>query len=239
MIEKAKQALNKTRCPGGKAKIRRDAAKRTLRTQKSSGRAVQKAGQKAGQTTRGSQTWIPFASYCTTGQFMDLENGYKRHCSPTAAVNVVRTLEKGLEKRQVPNESSDDMFLRFAGIGRRTRIYWNQHVLGHFGGTSNFLTGIFLRSCLRAEGFGKNVRVRIHPWTTADAVERALEEGAIILLQVYHHPKYKNHHMLCYACRRTDAGEREYLLADGWKPGPLWVDERALGHGHFLTINPA
>ena len=96
MIDKAKQALNKTRCPGGKAKIRRDAAKRTLRAKKSPGRAVQTAG----QTTRGSQTWIPFASYCTTGQFMDLENGYKRHCSPTAAVNVVRTLEKGLEKRE-------------------------------------------------------------------------------------------------------------------------------------------
>lgn len=167
---------------------------------------------------------------------MDLENGYKRHCSPTAAVNIVRTLQKGTEKTRRANESSDEMFLRFANIGRRTRIYWNQDVLGHFGGTSNFLTGIFLRSCLRSEGLGKRVRVRFHPWITANGVEKALEQGSIVLLQVYHHPKYKNHHMLCYASRRGGAGEREFLLADGWKPGPLWVDDKTLGHGHFLTI---
>ena len=169
---------------------------------------------------------------------MDLENGYKRHCSPTAAVNIVRTLKKCLEANRRPNESSDEMFLQFAEIGRRTHIYWNQDILGHFGGTSNFLTGIFLRSCLRAAGLKKRVRVRFHPWITADAVERALEHGSIVLLQVYRHPKYKNHHMLCYACRRTDAGEREFLLADGWKPGPLWVDSKTIGHGHYLTIRP-
>lgn len=231
MINKANQILNNRRHPGGKkAPRRRDASDRPLREQKSPDRA--------GQLNRGSQQWIPFASYCTTGQFMDLENGYKRHCSPTAAVNIVRTLKKCLEANRRPNESSDEMFLQFAEIGRRTHIYWNQDILGHFGGTSNFLTGIFLRSCLRAAGLKKRVRVRFHPWITADAVERALEHGSIVLLQVYRHPKYKNHHMLCYACRRTDAGEREFLLADGWKPGPLWVDSKTIGHGHYLTIRP-
>lgn len=231
MIDKAKQALNKKRRPGGKdISRRRDASKRPIRAQKSP--------DKAGQIKGGSEEWIPFASYCTTGQFMDLENGYKRHCSPTAAVNIVRTLQRRLEQKRVPNESSDDMFLRFAEIGRRTRIYWNKEILGRFGGTSNFLTGIFVRSCLRSEGLGGRARVRFYPWISPDGVERALERGAIVLLQVYHHPKYKNHHMLCYACRRTDAGDREFLLADGWKPGPLWVDEKSIGHGHFLTIRP-
>ena len=131
-----------------------------------------------------------------------------------------------------------DMFLQFAEIGRRTRIYWNQDFLGHFGGTSNFLTGIFVRSCLRAAGLGGKVRVRFHPWITPDAVEKALQEGSIVLLQVYRHPTYKNHHMLCYACRETDTKGREFLLADGWKPAPLWVDGKTLGHGHFLTIRP-
>ena len=169
----------------------------------------QKSPDRAGQLNRGSQQWI-----------------------------IVRTLKKCLEDNRRPNESSDEMFLQFAEIGRRTHIYWNQDILGHFGGTSNFLTGIFLRSCLRVAGLKKRVRVRFHPWITADAVERALEHGSIVLLQVYRHPKYKNHHMLCYACRRTDAGEREFLLADGWKPGPLWVDSKTIGHGHYLTIRP-
>lgn len=232
MIDKAKQVLNKTGRPGssGTKTGRRDASVHPVRNAGSPDRPA--------EMKRGSETWIPFASYCTTGQFMDLENGYKRHCSPTAAVNIVRTLQRGLEKRRRANEGSDEMFLRFANIGRRTRIYWNQDVLGHFGGTSNFLTGIFLRSCLRSEGLGKRVRVRFHPWITANGVEKALEQGAIVLLQVYHHPKYKNHHMLCYAARRAASGEREFLLADGWKPGPLWVDDKTLGHGHFLTIAP-
>lgn len=231
MINKANQILNSRRHPGGrKAPGRRDSAKHAGRAKKNP--------DSAGQIKEGSRQWIPFASYCTTGQFMDLENGYKRHCSPTAAVNIVRTLKKRLDKESRPNESSDGMFLQFAEIGRRTRIYWNQDVLGYFGGTSNFLTGIFLRSCLRASGLGKKARVRFHPWITASAVERALQQGSIVLLQVYHHPKYKNHHMLCYACRRNDSGEREFLLADGWKPGPLWVDSKAIGHGHYLTIHP-
>lgn len=230
MINKANQIFNHKKRPGGKKTLhRRDAAKRPLRAQKNP--------DSAGQFKRGSEQWIPFASYCTTGQFMDLENGYKRHCSPTAAVNVVRTLKKRLDPNPKPNESSDAMFLQFAEIGRRTRIYWNQDVLGHFGGTSNFLTGIFLRTCLRAAGLQKKARVRFHPWISAEAVEQVLEKGSIVLLQVYRHPKYKNHHMLCYACRRTDTGEREFLIADGWKPGPLWVDDKTIGHGHFLTIN--
>ena len=125
MIDKAKQVLNKTGRPGssGTKTGSRDA----------SGHPVRNAGSpdRPAEIKRGSETWIPFASYCTTGQFMDLENGYKRHCSPTAAVNIVRTLQKGLEKRRRTNESSDEMFLRFANIGRRTRIYWNQFPDGY------------------------------------------------------------------------------------------------------------
>ena len=41
----------------------------------------------------GSGKWIPFASFCTTGQFNKLGRGYIRHCGPTAAVNVIRTLD--------------------------------------------------------------------------------------------------------------------------------------------------
>ena len=231
MIKKVNQILNTVTDSGSRARSgRRDLSKRRS--------AAKKSPAVTGLNERGSRTWIPFASYCTTGQFMDLEKGYKRHCSPTAAVNIVRTLQRGLENRRRPNESSEDMFLQFAEIGRRTRIYWNQDFLGHFGGTSNFFTGIFVRSCLRAAGLGRSVRVRFHPWITPDAIEKALEQGSIVLLQVYHHPTYKNHHMLCYACRETDTKGREFLLADGWKPGPLWVDDKTLGHGHFLTIRP-
>lgn len=240
------------------------------------------------QTERGYKEWIPFASYCTTGQFGGLQQGFQRHCGPTAAVNVIRTMENlalyGQPDRAVKTvkpgepETADmaeksersekagmtsgspvrsgsmpaaskaaqrraakaheqELFLQCAQIGRREHIYWNSDILGRFGGTSNLLTGIFLRSCLRAAGCADDTAVRFHPWITAEAVRRALDSGAIVYLQVYFHPKYKNHHMLCYAYETDpESGEPSFLLADGWQAGPVRVNAAGLGRGHFFTI---
>lgn len=243
---------------------------------------------------KGSHSWIPFASYCTTGQFMKLETGFRRHCGPTAAVNLILTLRRYQESRRPVDgvfagepvgfdaekeksapgkagaaaepvkkaadragrraasgkESPEDLFLLCARVGRQTFAYWNLDILGRIGGTSNFLTGIFLRRCLRTAGLepgqahrekrtesGKTgISVRFHPWITPDAVEKALAGGRIVYLEVYRHPKYKNHHMLCYACR-LENGARSFLLADGWSPAPVWTEEKGLGHGHFLTVS--
>ena len=213
---------------------------------------------------KGSGSWIPFASYCTTGRFSKLESGFRRHCGPTAAVNLILTLRRCQESRRPAwgKESPEELFLLCTRIGRQTFAYWNMDVLGRIGGTSNFLTGIFLRRCLRAAGLepgeartakraekngagGQAVKktagpagisVRFHLWITPDAVEKALARGQIVYLEVYRHPKYKNHHMLCYACR-VENGTRKFLLADGWSPAPVWTEEKGLGHGHFLTVS--
>ena len=240
------------------------------------------------QGEKESTRWIPFASYCTTGEFGGLQQGFQRHCGPTAAVNVIRTLENlslygrsdravktvksgapetidmaresersekagmtsgGLVRslplptaskaaqRRAARAHEQELFLQCAQIGRREHIYWNSDILGRFGGTSNVLTGIFLRSCLRAAECADDVSVRFHPWITAAAVRRALDSGAIVYLQVYFHPKYKNHHMLCYAYEADPvSGEPSFLLADGWQAGPVRVDAAGLGHGHFFTV---
>ena len=230
-------------------------------------------------TEGGSGKWIPFASFCTTGQFMKLGKGYVQHCGPTAAVNLIRSLEKyadqsagrfagqnadrnvgqhadlnanrnagkyadrlaGSGKSAVPGNRDraepENLFLMCAEIGRRTRIYWNTKILGRFGGTSNPLTGIYLRRCLRASGdISFKTRIRFHVRITPDAVEEALRSGAIVYLQVYGHPKYKNHHMLCYGFSYM-GGRREFLLADGWSAGPAWVGDKEIGRGHYLTIH--
>jgi len=242
------------------------------------------------QGEKESTAWIPFASYCTTGQFGGLQQGFQRHCGPTAAVNVIRTLENlalsgrsdravktvkpgkqettdmagepersgkakagmtsggyagsgplpaasAAAQRRAARAHEQELFLQCAQIGRREHIYWNSDILGRFGGTSNVLTGIFLRSCLRAAGCAGDVSVRFHPWITDKAVRRALDSGAIVYLQVYFHPKYKHHHMLCYAYETNpENGEPSFLLADGWQAGPVRVDAAGLGHGHFFTI---
>ena len=202
----------------------------------------------------GSGKWIPFASFCTTGQFNKLGRGYIRHCGPTAAVNVIRTLDNYVRNENENSQGSrtavagagktgksagmdpEKLFLMCAEIGRRTHIYWNTEILGRFGGTSNALTKVYLRDCLRAAGKAVvKARIRFHVWITPDAVEKAVCSGAIVYLQVYRHPRYQNHHMLCYGCRRNE-GKREFLLADGWSPYPVWVGDRDLGRGHYLTI---
>lgn len=190
-----------------------------------------------------SGKWVPFASFCTTGQFKKLGRGYVQHCGPTAAVNLIKTLEnydldkKRARTRKAPDGmDTDRLFLMCAEIGRRTRIYWNTEILGRFGGTSNPLTTLYLRACLRAAGKDfRKMRVRFHLWITPDALEKALRSGAIVYLQVYRHPKYRNHHMLCYGFRYK-AARREFLLADGWSPGPVWLLDGEIGHGHYLTI---
>lgn len=195
------------------------------------------------QRTRGSAAWIPFASYLTTGQFAGLRGGFVQHCGPTAAANLIRTLGRRLclSLYTDPAENDDALFLMCADVGRRMGIYWNRRVFGRFGGTSNFLTGIFLRRCLNKAGLHGKVKVRFHPWITPDAVAEAVDREAVVYLEVMFHPKYKNHHMICYSYRycdentQKDAG-RLFLLADGWTPGPVWIDEKELGRGHFLTV---
>lgn len=248
------------------------------RSRKAKSPAQTGTGAQRQYTEGGSGKWIPFASFCTTGQFMKLGKGYVQHCGPTAAVNLIRSLEKytdqsagrsaghnadrnvvqhagrdadrnpgeytgrfaGRNKRSAPvkreGADPDNLFLMCAEIGRRTRIYWNTKILGRFGGTSNPLTGIYLRRCLRASGdISFKTRIRFHVRITPDAVEEALRNGAIVYLQVYGHPKYKNHHMLCYGFRYK-GGRREFLLADGWSPCPTWAGDKEIGHGHYLTI---
>ena len=193
-------------------------------------------------TGGGSGTWIPFASYCTTGQFAGLQGGYRRHCGPTAAVNVIRTLQNRVDNKARPAAGRASaaaeraLFLQCASIGKRTRIYWNTDVLGRFGGTYNFLTGFFLQKCMLAAGCSGNVSVRFHPWISPEAVGQALDRGDMVYLQVYFHPLYKNHHMVCYARETGSDGEQRFLLADGIAPGPVWTDAKGLGRGHFLTI---
>lgn len=64
------------------------------RSRKAKSPAQTGTGAQRQYTEGGSGKWIPFASFCTTGQFMKLGKGYVQHCGPTAAVNLIRSLEK-------------------------------------------------------------------------------------------------------------------------------------------------
>ena len=108
--------------------------------------------------------WEPFASYCVTRQFANLDDGYVRHCGPTAITNLLLTLNRryGFIKNPLPEEASGftepfqpdpaDVFRTVCRIGRKNLAYWNTDVVRRFGGTYDWLTGRYIRECFRYFG---------------------------------------------------------------------------------------
>ena len=102
--------------------------------------------------------WEPFASYCTTGQFARLDEGYVRHCGPTALTNLLLTIHRryGYLQKSAGQEAVDpdpaEIFRAVCLIGRKNLAYWNTDILRHFGGTYDWLTGRYIRECFRYFG---------------------------------------------------------------------------------------
>ena len=148
----------------------------------------------------------------TTGQFARLDKSYRRHCGPTAVTNLLFMLAR-LEGRPI-TEKPEEVFQKVAGIGGKRLLYWNTDLLKWFGGTSDLLAPLFIRSCLRQYGL-TSYRVRGPFPATAKRICTELDKGAILYMEVHRHPVYGNHHMLCYGYRFQD-GKLMLRTADGW-----------------------
>ena len=148
----------------------------------------------------------------TTGQFARLDKSYRKHCGPTAVLNLVFTLAdmQGLSLAEKP----EDVFRNIAGIGRRRLIYLNTDFMKLFGGTSDFLAPFLIRAALRAYGIN-GYKVRGPFPATERRIRKELDNGAILYLEVHRHPVYGNHHMLCYGYQIRD-GKLMLRVADGW-----------------------
>lgn len=184
-----------------------------------------------------ASVWRGYESTCTTGQFASLGNGFKRHCGPTAAANLVLTINK----RFVTDRESDqnDTFLTCARLGMRTFLYENMDFLGRFGGTSDLLVPLYLSLCFRKCA----CPARVAAWKplTERTVREALRRGSLLYVEVRHHPKYQNHHFICYGAREMrDAEGRELALflmcADGWKEGLTPIALSSIKRGTFYEI---
>ena len=208
--------------------------------------------------------WEPWITHCTTGQFARLDEGYTRHCGPTAITNLILTLYNRYGSpvngkcgpAAEPGEDSGvlvpaEVFQTVSQIGQRKKIYWNTDVFGHFGGTYDFLTEVYIRTCLRQFGIpsGKGqqdsgphrVTVRWHGLPSETQIIRALEAGKLLYLQLYLHPCYGTHHLLCYGytnLHNAETGERELylLLADGWSRRPRYMRMKGRGICNFFAI---
>lgn len=185
--------------------------------------------------------WEPFAAYCVTRQFARLDDGYVRHCGPTAITNLLLTLHRRYGFLSSPEPA--DVFRLVCRIGRKNLAYWNTDVLRHFGGTYDWLTGRYIRECFRyfgvpydmlADGIflgiGKAARsgsltensgmkapgalkVTGHVGTDLRKLTEELRQGKLLYLQLHWHPSYGDHHVLCYGCRilTGEDGTRQVL----------------------------
>ena len=198
--------------------------------------------------------WEPWISRCTTGQFAGLDGGYHRHCGPTAITNLILTLAGRYGYPDIP--LPDEVFSNGARIGQKMKIYWNTDILGYFGGTYDILTELYIRNCLRHfripvdKKLPDHVSVRWHGLPSGIQFLRALDEGKLLYLQLYLHPCYGTHHVLCYgytAVHSTDSGGKDkeknrkqreiyLIIADGWNRRPRYLRLKSRGLCNFFAI---
>ncbi len=176
--------------------------------------------------------------YHTTGQFGSLDRVYRRHCGPTAMTNLVLTLRGRRGETQLPAPA--ELFRGIARLGRRRVFYFNVDLFGRWGGTSDLLSGAYLRAVLRRYGLGG---ARVHPRArlTEKRLGEALARGSVLYVQLRRHPRYGDHHLLCYGEQtRVSEGKRETLLrlADGWADKPVYLPLKGLKRAHFIEIEP-
>ena len=199
--------------------------------------------------------WQAYASFCTTGQFARLENGFVRHCGPTAITNLVLMLRARFPE-SAKAASPEEIFLQSAAIGKRLFIYHNMDLFHLYGGTNNLLAGIYIEKCLQSFGFpcrilnyfgsqstvhgGRLRLIRRIPANPA-TMEQELRKGRLLYLMLHHHRCYGSHHVICSGFRvlKSSSSEREeryFLIADGWSSSPRYLAASELGFCSYCSV---
>ncbi len=186
----------------------------------------------------------PIEIYCTTGQFRKGKDArdpaaadrYRRHCGPTAITNLVLTAAARAGRGEALLKDPQAVFDRVAAIGMHRLFYVNTDLLRRVGGTSDFLTGLYLRRCFKEYAL-RTPRLHVEWLPGEAAMAKAMQKGAILYLQVHLHPKYGNHHMICYGSEiDPNSGERYFRIADGWTAKPVRMRFEDLRHAWIWVM---
>ena len=202
----------------------------------------------ADQGGMSAEEWLPYAVYRSTGCYSHLGKGYVNHCGPTAITNAVLTLRRragGESGKRGPDGEDRALFEKIARYGTRHLFYFNFSFLKIYGGTLDVLAGIYLRNMLRRYVSG-NIHVSpLRPLFTR-LMKKELSRGRILYIQVLRHPKYKNHHFLCYGYKTEPSAEGprgrkkdniRFICADGWSMGPKELTKDDFRFGSFRSIS--
>ena len=195
------------------------------------------------RVVRTSGAWEKYETFRCTRDFEGMDGGYRRHCGPTAMVNLLETLEnRDRSGDRSVRKAPQAAFRQIAAIGLKKHYYINADLLGGlFGGTFNPVLRTYLRASL-ARFHRAGVRVmRAKPaWRRflADAADR----GSLLYLVLVFHPLYGNHHVIGYGTTLLEApdGTRKLYVrvADGWNAAPHYLAADDLRFCQFLEITP-
>lgn len=192
---------------------------------------------------RTSGAWEKYETFRCTHDFAEMDGGYKRHCGPTAMVNLLEALENRDQTgdrsvRKAPRAA----FRQIAAIGLKKHYYINADLPGGlFGGTFNPALRAYLRASLvRFHRTGVRITRAKPAWRRflTDATDR----GSLLYLALVFHPLYGNHHVIGYGTvllEASDGTRRLYVrVADGWNAAPRYLAASDLYLCHFLEIAP-
>ena len=166
--------------------------------------------------------------YLTVGRFRKLGKGYDRCCGSTAITNLIMTLQD-----EAHEESPDEVFLSVAKAGIRRGIYVNMDLFKRFGGTSNLLSEPYIKLCLKKNGI--DAELQYLGRLTEERLERAVRRGSYLYLELLFHPKYGNHHILCYGAEKQDKGW-VLRIADGWSGRPVFMTVDELKRTYAIEV---
>ncbi|MBR7056784.1 MAG: hypothetical protein IKI17_06820 [Oscillospiraceae bacterium] len=159
-------------------------------------------------------------AYHSTAEF----SGYVKHCGPTAVTNLLLSLLPAPPPAKA-------LFRKVAELGRQKLVYVNRNLPLGLGGTSDALTGSYLRAALRMCGL-TGVQIGLRRPLTERFARAALGRGSLLYIQLRRHRKYGSHHILCYGME-PDGSLR---LADGWAAAPVRLRVKDLGLAFCLEL---
>ncbi|MDO4280356.1 MAG: hypothetical protein Q4C56_01875 [Peptococcaceae bacterium] len=160
--------------------------------------------------------------YYTTAYFGKGMPGLCKHCGPTAIANLILSRKAAADPR--------DVFAAVVRLGRRRGYYWPICATRWIGGTGDIISGRYIRRACEAAGVPLG-SVRFGGLARPARVRRALENGAVVYLQLHFHPRYAHHHLLLYGRE-----SRGFRAADGWSPRPVYLTDRDLRFATYFAI---
>ena len=166
----------------------------------------------------------PFYSFHSTGEFG--RGFYKNHCGPTALTNLVVTTLQKQQGRIFSADEAREIFEEIASLGRKRLIYNRRY------GTTDIVLWFYSKAVFKKTGVSDLIRPATRHTISGSNARKILARGSYLLIELFGHPKYGWHQMLIYG---TD-DEGRFITADGFKPEPVFLDDKTIGRGLFLEI---